>query len=123
MLEYAVYYIVGMLTAASLLLAWFQSGLPYHVLGLLEKLGWNKEHPSFWHAVREKWDDALNVYYPNLLSELLSCPVCLSFHVSFWIGVGSLFIASDLCLWYPIVTALSWPILINILLSKVKHHD
>ena len=114
-------YLLGALAASSLAMAWFQSGLPIHVLQLAGWLfRWRKGDAAFWNGIEEDWELALTVAYPNLLTELLTCPVCLSFHISFWIGVVSLFVA-PLPLWYPIVTAVTWPILINIFLTKTKH--
>lgn len=113
-------YAVGCLAAASLLLAWFHSGLPIHVIRLLRITGWNKDRNDFWDTLNSDWQTALNVYYPNLLSELLTCPVCLSFHISFWVGVTSLLFI-ELPLWYPIITAVSWPILLNLVMLNFRH--
>lgn len=112
-------YVVGLLAATSLLLAWFHSGLPIHVISILRVFGFRRSDDDFWATLHSDWQLALNAYYPNLLSELLTCPVCLSFHVSFWIGVVSLILA-PLPWFYPLVTALSWPILINLSLTKFK---
>lgn len=114
-------YIVGLLAATSLLLAWFHSGLPFHVLGMLRHVAkWRKTDDEFWAALNNDWQVTLNVYYPNLLSELLTCPVCLSFHASFWVGVVSFLLEPELTIVYPFITAFSWPILANIMLNKVK---
>ena len=113
-------YLVGLFAATSLLLAWFHSGLPIHAIGFLRILGFRKNDTDFWTALNNDWQMTLNVYYPNLLSELLTCPVCLSFHVSFWVGVASFLLDSELPLVYPVITAASWPVLANLILKQFK---
>lgn len=113
-------YVIGLFAATSLLLAWFHSGLPIHVIGFLRIFGFRKNDTDFWTTLDSDWQTALNVYYPNLLSELLTCPVCLSFHVSFWVGVASFLLDSELTLVYPFITAVSWPVLANLILKQFK---
>lgn len=119
-MDYIYIYIVGLLSAASLMLAWFHSGLPEHIIGTFRLIGVARNNHEFWEALATNWQDALNIYYPNLLSELLTCTVCLAFHVSFWVGLVS-YILTDVPLYYPIITACSWPILINLILLKFRH--
>lgn len=120
-MELIYIYALGALAASSLAMAWFQSGLPIHILQFIGWLcGWRRGDTVFWNGIEEDWELTLTVAYPNLLTELLTCPVCLSFHISFWIGVCSLIVA-PVPLWYPIITAATWPIIVNILLTKTKH--
>lgn len=119
-IHHAIAYATGLFAATSLLLAWFHSGLPIHVIGFLRIFGFRKNDTDFWATLDSDWQTALNVYYPNLLSELLTCPVCLSFHASFWVGVASFLLDSELTLVYPFITAVSWPVLANLILKQFK---
>lgn len=52
--------------------------------------------PEFWEKAGEwnsTWDDwalAMALYANPFMSELLTCPVCLSFHLSFWIALATI---------------------------------
>lgn len=121
LLTYIIWYVVGLLAASSIAMAWFQSGLPIHVFQVLRLLtGWRSTDVAFWEGIEDDWELTLSVAYPSLLTELLTCPVCLSFHISFWTGVLS-WCMLPVPLWYPLMTASTWPILINIFLTKTKH--
>lgn len=120
MLQVISTYLVGLFAATSLLLAWFHSGLPIHVISVLKLFAFRRDDEDFWSTLHSDWQLALNIYYPNLLSELLTCPVCLSFHVSFWVGVASFLLDLELTLVYPFITAVSWPVLANLILKQFK---
>ena len=53
----AVVYILGLLTAASLIMAWFNSGLPLHIFELLEKLQVLPLEPDLEWETTASWDD------------------------------------------------------------------
>ena len=118
-------YILGLLSAASLVMAWFDSGLPIHIFEFLDKIellpAMNEDS---WTEMLswQDWADRANINLPAFLGELLTCRVCFSFHMSFWVGVASLFLpgAQSLPLLYPVITALTWPILIN--KFSIKNH-
>lgn len=126
MITFIIIYIIGCLGTSSLLLAWFHSGLPLHIFDFLKYIGLlkkAKEYPEFWENLITDWQLAITMLYPNLLSELITCPICLSFHISFWIGVVTLAFGLDLPFYYPIITAVSWPILSNLLIKLYKHYE
>lgn len=120
--ELVVIYILGFLAATSLTMAWFYSALPIHLTECLRFFGWHKNDPEFWNSIVtwQQWADAINIWHPNLLSELLTCRVCLSFHISFWIGLASMLFGATPW-YYAGVTALTWPILINFTLTKLNY--
>ena len=77
---------------ASLKLSWFNTLLPVHVYHILHKLGFNlgisdwddfNEHESTY----EDWEFKVTTSKYPLLSNLLTCPICLSFHISFWLSL------------------------------------
>lgn len=124
------FYITGCLGAASLAMAWFNSGLPVHVADVLALLFKKNEFiQGIAHDIvlgsRDEWENAVYIrtighpFYVQLLVELFSCKVCLSFHLSFWI---SLFIVISTPISWPFipVAVLSWPYMVNFLLNKLK---
>lgn len=81
--------IIVIFSVASLKLAWFDTLLPIHVFHILHKLGftygikdWSTlpEHES----TREDWELFVAQSPYCLLTNLLTCTICLSFHLSFW---------------------------------------
>jgi len=80
-------------TALAIHITWFHSGLPAHVFGILRKLGLGRNLPGFWTDTLDEttnyrsWFVWINThaYIKPLLAELLTCPVCLSWHIAFWV--------------------------------------
>lgn len=122
MTDLFVAYILGFLATASLAMAWFYSALPIHLTNILRWFGWHADDDEFWAQMWtwQQWADTINIWHPNLLSELLTCRICLSFHISFWIGLSS-FIFVSAPFYYPLLTAVTWPILVNLALTKLNH--
>ena len=119
----AVMYILGLLAAASLIMAWFNSGLPLHVFYAMEKLRVLPLEPDLkWEdtASWDDWADKVSVCFPGLLAELLTCKVCLSFHVSFWVGMAIAVLLPEVSWYYAFIAAFTWPILINRLVPSNK---
>lgn len=129
---YLTEYIIGLQIVTSLLMAWFMSGLPTHVLSAAGRL---------LPAVERHYLTALRLSDPNLsvleamnivvadsssvvrlLVELLSCRICLSFHVSFWVSLA-MWLCNDLPILFIPAATLSWPYLANLLLTKLTNHD
>lgn len=123
MLEFLLPYCLGCLAAMSLAMAWFCSALPIHLTEILKKLGWHSDDPEFWENMFtwQQWADTINIWHPNLLTELITCRVCLSFHISFWIG-AIIYCLCPVAWYFPGITAVTWPILINISLN-ILHHE
>ena len=116
-------YLAGLFVAASLHLAWFTTNLPVHLFKTLRALGWRSKDQGFWPSpedyrdwLRYQWQDWNLLQLPQLVSELLNCPVCLSFHISFW--VASIMVVTQLAGFCMIPAALGWPILINVAYHK-----
>lgn len=122
MTDLFVAYILGFLATASLAMAWFYSALPIHLTNVLRWFGWHADDDEFWAQMWtwQQWADTINIWHPNLLSELLTCRICLSFHISFWVGLSS-FIFVSAPFYYPLLTAVTWPILVNLALTKLNH--
>lgn len=119
------FYIIGLLISASLMMAWFLSSAPLHVFDFLRRLGWKKDNHEFWKRIPhwettwDEWSDHININLPPFWATLLTCKYCLSFHAAFWTAVA-------LWIFFPVswtfipLAALSWPILIAILINQAK---
>ena len=82
-------YFICVLFVASMKLAWFDTLLPVHVYHILHKFGFNlgiKNWDEFPHheSTREDWEIQITQGKYPILADLLMCPICLSFHLSFW---------------------------------------
>jgi len=110
-------FLIGFLGVAGLHRAWFATQLPIHFFKLLRHVGWgaNKEWPpketyQFWlrHECESWW--SLNLH--PLVGELLCCPICLSYHLSWWAAVVMSIFGAPL---WILAAWLAWPELINLL--------
>lgn len=133
MLTAALAYTLGCLAGASLIMAWFKTELPMHFFHVLGFFGWQKENETFWQILEGECPEGMedtgytfledlsialhSGVMPKLLADLLTCRYCISFHVSFWISLILFLLFPVSWLLIPAAT-LSWPILINILVSK-----
>lgn len=114
----AIVYILGLFAAASVTMAWFNSGLPLHVFHILNELyilPVESEEDDVWDTIVswEDWADKVNIYLPSLLAELITCKVCLSFHISFWVGLLAAALFPEIVWYHAFITMFTWPILIN----------
>lgn len=113
---------LGSCAVAYLLTAWFSTDLPVHFFHLLRRLGWRRDSQWFWDAVpedttsRQEFFDAVIVHeaLPAVLSDLLMCRVCLSFHIAFWLAAAS-WLAGAAPAWFAAGCALAWPFVGNVL--------
>lgn len=116
-------YVLGCLAVSSALMAWFGSGLPIHVLYMLKRVGYAKGS-DMWNTLGEwtsTWDDfsvAAAAYMPPFIGELITCPVCLSFHISFWLALA-IWVFAPVPFVFVIAATCTWPILSNALKSLV----
>lgn len=121
-------FIICCFVVSSIKLAWFESSLPIHVYHILHKLTkWNlgipnwdnfKEHETTW----EEWADTISLGKYPLIATLLTCPVCLSFHISFWVSLLIFLIAyitstAALAWWFIPVCTLTVPYIVNKILK------
>jgi hypothetical protein len=129
MLDVLFIYTLGVLATSSLLMAWFGSGLALHVADLLRLIFPNSKllqeaTQEFVASSKEDWVIAVEtraMSYPwwvQLLTELLFCRICLSFHASFWCSLALVLTTDATWLFIP-VAVLTWPYLVNVLLKKV----
>ena len=84
-------YILGSICVNSMMMWWFNTNLPIHIVQVLKKLGLKKDDKEFWES-----DTPIHLWtqmdfsqwkmrsIPAWLDELTSCPGCFSMHLSFW---------------------------------------
>lgn len=134
----AFLFIVGAFIVGSWLMWWFNTNLPIHVLQIIRALGYRKNDKEFWSKnesiegiddtftldlndfASEDFNGWMEARSPGWLAELLSCPGCLSMHLSFWIAIIAqlvtwqfnpiLFLA---CWW-------AWPSMGNLILRNIQ---
>ena len=91
--DYIITYVCISLACAYLLFAWFHTTLPIHTTHLIKIAGFQKNNicwsifdPNI--MLRKDWE----IWYTSfnkkwiLLQTLLSCPICLSLHICFWLS-------------------------------------
>ena len=129
-MSFTFLYITGSLIVSSIMMWWFNTNLPIHVVQLLHMLGYKKDDESFWYSETpiEFWTktdlDAWKIrVLPAWLDELSACPGCLSMHISFWV---SIFIT--LITWQGYTSVVffftawgGWPYLGNLALNKLNN--
>jgi hypothetical protein len=80
--------------ALAIHITWFNSNFPAHVFGVLRKLGLGKTSPGYWSDSGDEtryfddWFTWANLTLPEYWAELLTCPICLSWHIGFWVNLS-----------------------------------
>lgn len=104
----------GVVLATSyLLLAHFKSTITIHILHFLHRLGWDKseERQAIWDMCPEfeagtitdadgkehilDWKDWYvlafdRTWLQKMIADLITCPICISFHIAFWLSAISI---------------------------------
>ena len=114
-------YFIGALIASSFVRAWFETNMPVHLFQFLKYVGWKKKVEGFWpdEKTLKYWDrdgymqwQAISLN--SLLVDLLSCPICFSFHVSFWTSLLLILLFSiSNPLQFIFICTFGWPTLIH----------
>lgn len=111
--------ILGVFISTSILLAWFHSTLLIHVLQFVYKItSWSLLTGVDDVHMRLDLDDwfIFNKRIPVLLTTLLTCPVCLSFHTAFWTSCALCLLGFFPIIFVPILT-FTYPIISHKLLK------
>lgn len=119
-------YLAGSLMVSSIMMWWFNTNLPIHVIQILKLIGFNKNKPEFYQSETpvEFWtkvdlDEWKMKHMPPWLDELLSCPGCLSMHISFWTSVFVTVLSKNNALFFFLAWG-GWPYISNYLLAKLQ---
>lgn len=122
-------YLVGSLCVCSMMLWWFTTNLPIHVVQIIKLLGYRKDDKSFWESDTpiELWtqmdlQDWKIRNLPSWLDELSSCPGCLSMHLSLWTSVLFNLVNVYNCRSFSffLLAWLGWPYISNLALYTLK---
>ena len=135
MKDQIVIWAVGALSVVSVLMWWFNTGLPTHLFEVLRFLGWKRKKAGFWtHTMTlvgkeraidlkdfsprdfDEW--ASERIHPKII-ELMNCPGCFSFHVSFWVAATAQCLTGFDPLFFISCVA-TWPIVGNMLLKTTQ---
>lgn len=118
-------YIVGVCLVTYALCAWFLTGFALHLVDILRTLGikkeWWENYEEFEPCTKTDLDDYMQSVFAGrapLWLELLCCPVCLSFHLS-WMSALFLFTLPDVGAWI-FLAALSWPAIALTIFTNIK---
>lgn len=111
-----VFQIIGILIVTDILVTWFESGIPALLTRGLWSLGWRRDLPGFWPEdiedpltwTRESWVVWVVLTFPKM-GELLTCPVCLSRHLT-WITCFAGWAVLQPS-WHNLIGILFWPAL------------
>ena len=134
--QFVIMWVVGALATGSILMWWFRTLLPVHLLEALRFLGWKKRDDKFWSTTMQAGSMTLEVPLQDFttvdfnswigskcgpkVAELLGCPGCLSFHVAFWLAVFLQIVTFTFSPLLFLACLLTWPVVGNLLLQKLK---
>lgn len=108
---------------------WFTTNLPIHIVQILKWLGLKKGDADFWASDTpiEFWTQMDFTQWkmrslPAWLDELSSCPGCFSMHLSFWTSL-----VLSILTWHGyesfilfLLAWLGWPYIANVALALLK---
>lgn len=135
-----IIYLIALSVVTSVLQIFFRGSCAYcHILEILKFIGFKKHNKDFWNYDQQissisipleirnfTFDNAIDfISQKNYwLGQLLSCPYCLSWHLSFWsiiiINIGTYTLYSFLCpFWLDILMQFSIPYISNLLLQRL----
>ena len=128
-LDYIFIYITGALVCSSIMMYWFNTNLPVHIVQILHAAGYRRNDPEFWQSDTpiELWTrgDLNNWKFrtlPAWLDELTECHGCFSFHVAFWVSSSC-----TLLTWHGhdslvlfVLACGGWPYISNYALNKLN---
>lgn len=122
-------YLLGALCVSSVMMWWFNTNLPIHIVQILNKLGLKKNNKTFWYSETpiELWTQHDYVNWkmrslPAWLDELTACTGCFSMHVSFWFALllVSFNIYNCASFSFFLLAWLGWPYISNVTLALLK---
>jgi len=95
-------YLIGLAISTNLIFVWFFTSIKYHLFRFLKIVNKNCEIQNV--------DNEL-ILKNRFFGELLSCPICLSTHISFWTAF-IIYLMSDLTFIFILVATFSYPAII-----------
>ena len=141
MVTFFIFNILNLSIVTSILQIFFRGSCAYcHILEILKTLGLKRKDKDYWYYEQQidslsipldirdfTFDNAIDfITRKNYwLGQLLSCPYCLSWHLTFWsillVNLGSfIFYGISFPFWLSIVTLFSIPYLSNFFLQRLN---
>jgi len=134
--DMVVTWLAGLTITYSILMWWFSTALPVHLLELLRFIGMKRKDVNFWsvpmpggirndlaYFTRTDFMEWMQIHLPPKIKELLSCPGCLSAHVSFWAATALQLFLPQPSLPFFLACWLGWPGLVTLVLLKQRSPD
>lgn len=125
-MSYIETYVFGSLVVSSIMMWWFNTNLPIHIVHILHSLGFKKNDKAFWKSetplalwTKVDYDQWKQQSLPAWLDELTACPGCLSMHISFWTALFITLLSSNSILFFVLAWG-GWPYIGNINLAVLK---
>lgn len=130
-----VSWFAGLAIVASVLMWWFNTALLVHILEIFRAVGIKRKNAEFWsvplygssslrndlaYFTKNDVDAWMQTHFHPKMAELLSCPGCLSAHVSFWTAAALQPFLSEYSIPFFVVCWLGWPGLANVLLAQSR---
>lgn len=126
--ELIIMWLLGCAIVGSILMWWFNTSLPVHILEILRMLGYRRKNTEFWsvpvvEGVRNDLADFtkqdlqawMQDHLPAKLAELLSCPGCFSAHASFWVAAGMQLFLPAYSIPFFLACWFGWPCISSVL--------
>lgn len=91
-LTHLIAWLIVLSTVQSLMVTWFRTEtFPGLVFKVVRACGWHRHDPDFWPPeeeleplwLRNEWEQWAD-FQLGMLGGLLRCPICLSWHLTFW---------------------------------------
>ena len=110
MIELLKIYVIGLLVTANIVIIWFETNLSAHLTNLAFRI---KDDKLF---TRRDFEDFTLTGFPKFFAELLTCKICFSHWVAFFVA-GSISAISGFW-WIWLVGVLTYPAIIYIIDKK-----
>jgi hypothetical protein len=131
--DMVVIWLAGLTITYSILMWWFSTALPVHLLELLRFMGIKRKNADFWsvplpgglrndlaYFTRKDVEEWMQSHLPSKIKELLSCPGCMSAHVSFWTAAALQLFLPQYSLPFFLACWLGWPGAATLVLPKKR---
>ena len=128
-----IHWAAGCLVSASVMMWWFNTAIGVHILEIARAIGFRKKDTHFWSVpvdvglrndlsdfTKSDFEDWVFDKLNSKIAELLTCPGCLSMHISLWVALISQAITQTFSLELFLASWFGWPIVINILLNLTR---
>jgi hypothetical protein len=107
MIDNLIYYTCGALVVSNIIVIWNITELPVHFFDIFSLLKKKSKREKLY--TRGDWEQHVSLNW-GYLGELLMCPLCLSTHISWIVGLCIFFI-TQCDPWLILLGTFSWPLI------------